>query len=602
MKRVTTGTLLALGLALSPAEGQQAAQNRLQPNILVIVLDDVGTDKLRLYGESDSPAYASAPWCGAQANPLDYPRTPTLEAIAAGQVPGMRGGGIRFDRAYGAPICGPARACLTTGRYGFRTGLGVVDDGGVLRKRMPNEEVLLPELLRKGFPQASRKYKSGAFGKWHLSALPVCDPVVASDFQHPVMNGFSLFQGTMTNIGAASSNPGDHYNWTKVSAAPGSTELLRYQVGSEPLLEPFQFSASCTVPGTLFQTTSASEETYAATVTRQDAVQWINAQTQPYFAYVSFHAPHFPYQVPPFALLSPQTQAELSDPANCGGPFCAGQVAGTASPCGASTCNDLTECQSLQQRLFYNAMLEAVDTEIGNLLAQMSPGKRANTMVFVIADNGTPGVAVEGLLHDPSHGKTTVYELGVRVPMLAAGRMIPPGQHESDALVHGVDLWRTLAQISGAQESLAAPLQPLDSLSFANVLLDPGAPSARTEIFTQAFVVPGAYAPTEAGPYEAGCDDSHIPGVYFCEPRNLDGHARSLCDGRYKLLVMEDSPGMEVGPPGMPDVPPAYSEELYDLLLDPEETNDLVPLLGGDPILSAIRDQLRARMTQLSGL
>jgi arylsulfatase B len=116
----------------------------MQPNILLIVLDDVGTDKLEIYGESDSPSYAQAPWCGSLLEPLPYPRTPNLAALAAGQVPGLAGGGIRFDRAYGAPVCCPARACILTGRYGFRNGLGVTDDGGGLRKRMSNAEVLLP--------------------------------------------------------------------------------------------------------------------------------------------------------------------------------------------------------------------------------------------------------------------------------------------------------------------------------------------------------------------------------------------------------------------------------------------------------------------------
>jgi len=48
-------------------------------------------------------------------------------------------------------------------------------------------------------------------------------------------------------------------------------------------------------------------------------------------------------------------------------------------------------------------------------------------------------------------------------------------------------------------------------------------------------------------------------------------------------------------------VRPEYVEQLYDLLLDPEETTDLAPLIAGDAGLAAIRDGLRQRMTQLSG-
>ena len=42
-------------------------------NVMVIVLDDIGTDKLAMYGESESPQYAGAPFCGVLADPLPYP-------------------------------------------------------------------------------------------------------------------------------------------------------------------------------------------------------------------------------------------------------------------------------------------------------------------------------------------------------------------------------------------------------------------------------------------------------------------------------------------------------------------------------------------------
>lgn len=608
MKSVLTRALLLATCALSwvPVAAQQAGGRRLQPNILLIVLDDLGTDKLRLYHESDSSTWAARPYCGTLLDPLAYPHTPNLDQLANGRFPGLPGGAVRFDRAYAAPLCTIARACIQTGRYGFRNGLGVVDDGGGLRKRMDNGELLISELLKDGFPVATstsslKRYTSGAFGKWHLTALPVCDPVMASDFTHAVDNGFDIFQGTMANVGTAGSNPGDHYNWTKVSATPNGTELIRYQVGATPMVGPFQFSAACTTPGTLLQTTSFSPETWSASVTRADAVEWINSTSGPFFAYVAFNAPHFPYQVPPLELLSPETLDVLMDPANCGGPFCAGQVSGTSSPCGTSPCGDFSGCQSMQQRVFFNAMAEAVDTEIGNLLSQMDPAKLSNTIVLVIGDNGTPGAVVEPLLHDPLHGKGDMFELGVRVPLIAAGHPIPGGAYASQALVHAVDLWRTVAQLAGAKESMVTPLGPLDSISFRKVLMHPSMLSPRDEIFCQAFVRPGAYVASEAGPYGLDCSDPLIPGVYFSEPKVVGLHGRSLCDGQYKLIVEKLTDGVEVLPAGTPDIPPTYEEQMYDILADPEETNDLVPQLSGNPTLQAIRDQLRARMTQLSG-
>jgi len=599
--------LCALAALRVPALGQRPERKKYQPNVLVIVLDDVGTDKLRMYGESDSLVHSGPPYCGTPVDPFDYPPTPNLDQLVAGAFPGMLGGGIRFDRAYGAPLCSMARACIQTGRYGFRTGLGVVDDGGPLRKRLSNQEVLLPELLRHGIPAPTspsslRRYKSGAFGKWHLSALPVCDPVVASDFSHPVVNGFNVFQGTMTNVGTTLSNPGDHYNWTKVTATPGHESLTRYQVGPVLKVEPFVFSPACSTTGVLLQTTTYSEETFTASITRQDAVEWINAQKQPFFAYVAFNAPHFPYQMPPLSLLSTQTRNALNDPANCRGPYCPGQVAGETSGCGTTTCGDDSACETMQRRLFFHAMVEAVDTEIGNLLSQMDPEKRANTLVVVLADNGTPETVVENTLHDPTHGKGQMYELSVRVPMIVAGRPVPEGGHTSSALVHAVDLWRTLAELCRAQESLAAPLQPLDSISFADVVRDPSLPGQRTEVFTQGFGLPGAYQPTEWGPYVPGCPDPTVPGVWFCMPLDVGQHGRTFSDGHYKLIVALSTPGANVLPEGTADVAPTYTEMLFDLLSDPEETNDLMPQVPFDSGLAAIRDDLRARMNLLSGL
>jgi hypothetical protein len=168
-------------------------------------------------------------------------------------------------------------------------------------------------------------------------------------------------------------------------------------------------------------------------------------------------------------------------------------------------------------------------------------------------------------------------------------------------MVHAVDLWRTAAELTGAQEALADPLEPLDSIGFAGVLRHPDSAGERSEVFTQAFVAPGPYLPTELGPYEPGCPDPTVPGLYACTPRNVGAHGRTLSDGRYKLIVVMTTPGAEGAPPGSPDEPPDYIEFLFDLLLDPAETSDLMPLVSGEPALAAVHDRLRERMTRLSG-
>ena len=72
------------------------------PNILLIIADDLGVENLGAYT------------IGPDAVPGDPPPTPILDALATS--------GILFRNAWAAPVCSPTRACLYTGRYGFRTG------------------------------------------------------------------------------------------------------------------------------------------------------------------------------------------------------------------------------------------------------------------------------------------------------------------------------------------------------------------------------------------------------------------------------------------------------------------------------------------------
>lgn len=93
MKRAfTLGCALCfLGLAI-PAH---AAGTPRPPNIIVILADDLGLSRVGCYG--------GGPF-----------RTPHIDRLASL--------GMRFERCYSMPICGPSRAALLTGKYPFRTG------------------------------------------------------------------------------------------------------------------------------------------------------------------------------------------------------------------------------------------------------------------------------------------------------------------------------------------------------------------------------------------------------------------------------------------------------------------------------------------------
>lgn len=134
------------------------------PNVLIVVLDDVGVD---------------------QVSPYEYPGappTPTLQSLADS--------GLRFDQAWAMPVCSPTRAALLTGRMPQRNHIGAVikapsDD------ELPLDEITLPEMLAR----AATPYSSAAVGKWHLAT--VRSP---SGVKHPLLQGFDLFAGSMNNI------------------------------------------------------------------------------------------------------------------------------------------------------------------------------------------------------------------------------------------------------------------------------------------------------------------------------------------------------------------------------------------------------------------
>ena len=143
-----------------------------QDNVLVVILDDVGVDRIGAYGEHPNPG-----------------STPTIDQLAQG--------GLLFRNVWVHPGCTPARASLLTGRLPSRHGLGSVL-GSHTRFGLPLKEVTIPEMLEKGTRGA---YTSFAVGKWHLAGA-------AESMQHPLNQGFDYHAGSVENIS-------DYYSWKK---------------------------------------------------------------------------------------------------------------------------------------------------------------------------------------------------------------------------------------------------------------------------------------------------------------------------------------------------------------------------------------------------
>uniref|UniRef100_H9H5I9 N-acetylgalactosamine-6-sulfatase n=1 Tax=Macaca mulatta TaxID=9544 RepID=H9H5I9_MACMU len=149
-------------LLVLSAAGMGASGAPQPPNILLLLMDDMGWGDLGVYGEPSR-------------------ETPNLDRMAAE--------GMLFPNFYSAnPLCSPSRAALLTGRLPIRNGFYTTNAharnaytpqeivGGI-----PDSEQLLPELLKKA------GYVSKIVGKWHLGHRPQF---------HPLKHGFDEWFGS----------------------------------------------------------------------------------------------------------------------------------------------------------------------------------------------------------------------------------------------------------------------------------------------------------------------------------------------------------------------------------------------------------------------
>lgn len=145
---------------------------------------------------------------------------------------------------------------------------------------------------------------------------------------------------------------------------------------------------------------------YATSNLTDSAIDWIDQQEQAWFLWLAHLAPHAPFQIPPddlFTYENPETTREI-----------------------------------------YIASIEALDSEIGRLLDSLDPVTRANTLIIFVGDNGTPGGPLEGFPN--RHGKGSMYEGGVRVPLIISGKDVNRKGVEEFGLTQANDLYATIIE------------------------------------------------------------------------------------------------------------------------------------------------------------
>jgi arylsulfatase len=332
--------LLLLSSAVASAE---AADQR--PNILLIVADDMGFADLGSFG-GEIP-------------------TPNLDALAYA--------GTRFTDFQVAPACSPTRAMLLTGVDNHRAGFGNLAEEFSPNQKgqtgyegfLNNSVVTVATLLR------DAGYHTYLSGKWHLGLTPEVGPKSRG------------FERSVAQLSGAS-----HFADMQPSYSPDPNAVAKYLQDDVPLKElPDNFH-------------------YSSQFHAQNIVDYIEQDKdsgKPFFAFLSFTAPHWPLQLPEDALdnnkgrydagydvLYEQRWQNMTRMGLIDGDAAKPPRPPKAVPWASLTAaQQRTEARSME---IYAGMVQQMDHYTGQVISYLkSSGRLKNTLVVFLSDNGAEG-------------------------------------------------------------------------------------------------------------------------------------------------------------------------------------------------------------------
>lgn len=340
-----------------------------RPNIVILMADGLGYGDVGIYGSPDI-------------------RTPSIDRLARQ--------GVRFTQFYaGAPESTPARAAFLTGRYPQRVGglecdigygnVGQYDDAIRLTDQhklgLPTSEIAISKLLKQG------GYKTALIGKWHLG--------YEIEF-YPINFGFDYFFGT---LGGGM----DYFHHTEPN---GANQLYQNQGAIQ-------------------------REGYLTDIITDESIQFVQQQKKdkPFFLYISYTAPHAPYQKPDDPHEKPVSET-LWDRGS---------------------------------REIYVQMVERMDQGIGKILNELDKqGLAKNTLVVFCSSNGGDRYADNGSL---AQGQGTLFEGGIRVPCIVRWPEKISQESVTHKVVIAMDLTASLSRIAGIQSLVGRPFDGIDILA-----------------------------------------------------------------------------------------------------------------------------------------
>ena len=303
--------------------------------------------------------------------------TPAIDSLAQD--------GIRFTRAYAHTVCCPSRAALLTGRYPQRGGVNEWTDnhpyiGNKICMNL-DEPTIARTLQRNG-------YKTALFGKWHLGA----------DLNHcPTEFGFDEFYGHRGGFI-------DNYQHQFLHSHPSRPPFHDLWRDKQEIFE---------------------DGSYFPDLVVREARRFLHENSaEPFFLYLPFNLPHYPYQADEkFTGM----YEELPYPRN-----------------------------------LYAPMVTTVDDRIGQVLATIDElGIRENTLIIYMSDNGhsTESANNWGVEYGAHGGggyagewaghKGTFYEGGIRVPAIVSMPGTVPRGETRNQTITNMDYFQTITELLG---------------------------------------------------------------------------------------------------------------------------------------------------------